>query len=166
MSCDLQPRSRSFHPALPPICLFSGLSRPCRDHEPSVTYSLRPIPFPFTLLRPLALFCFHKKLNSFLFNRFRTLRPKTRTRGLSPASIPISPFTPSLPLPLPNAALQLHCFLFVTHSSIFHARKSFVCHPHENYRGGGGILRKMEPHSETNELKLLKEQGLEALVAD
>src|SRR5713101_7219070 len=48
--------------------------------RPHILYFLSPIPFPIKLLRTFlrffALFCTHAKLNSFIFNRFRTLCKK------------------------------------------------------------------------------------------
>src|ERR1700674_1533511 len=50
----------------------------------SAAYPLFPIPYPLSfhiLAHSLALSCTRRKLDPFLFNRFRTLRPKTRRVG-------------------------------------------------------------------------------------
>jgi hypothetical protein len=79
-----QPHPRSFfsctyvEPILQPLCFdIWGVYTPLA--LPAIPSSLSPSPYPLsfhTLPHSFALFCTHAKLNSLVFNRFRTLCSK------------------------------------------------------------------------------------------
>src|SRR5260370_12465672 len=98
------------------LCLQSGRrERVCPEQGRGATipYLPPPIPFVFILLRTLfrsfAFFCTNQKLNSFLFNRFRTLSQKRPGWGYPAALMPL--------LPCSIANLTLHAFSPFPHPS-------------------------------------------------